>query len=269
MLTPDELWLSLTDEERGKLLAAAGQLAATAPPPVQLVPDPGPRLAAVPDPGPAELEDDYADLDSLDEDYLRVSFQGTHYDIPACDIETGLLCQRLMGAGARARSGRAPSKAQQDQLDDAEETELFIDLLGGRQYRTVDPWTRTCPMCAAKPGVACDLADDLADDLAEGESHYLRGQVSNPFYDPERDLWARVKAEGRSWPFVQHLGTTAIFWAAFGAETALEFWKSGGRPKPQPAPTPRAPQDHKPKARKGTATTTRKRGSGTSTAKTT
>lgn len=100
--------------------------------------------------------------------------------------------------------------------------------------------------------------DKQVDELNDQEELELFERLLGP------DIWQRLRDEGRPWKLVQHMGTTAMFWAGASRELALEFWKEGGRPKEAPAPAPRAPQDHLP-ARKGTATATRKRASSTGT----
>jgi hypothetical protein len=238
-ITPDELWGALTEEDKAAIIAK------TKPSPLAIPEEPDEIVEG-------ELVEDYAELDSFLEDFLRVSFKGVHYDIPAADVQTGLLCQRLMGAGARARAGRQATQAQQEQLDDAEETELFIDLLGGRQTMRVTPLSVACPECGALPNKKC--TEEADGEELEQVPHRRRGEVPHPRYDPAHDVWQQLQDEDRSWPFVQHIGTTAIFWAAFGEEMALEFWRSGGRPKAPPAPEPNRAER---RARKGTANKTR------------
>lgn len=198
--------------------------------------------------------DDWSELEEFLDDTLLLRYQGSEYRLQAADIDTGLECQLLLGVGARLRAGGKVSQRQRDQLEDAEETELFIRLLGGQQWLT-EPHEVTCPTCEAAPGDNCTDQDPLP------AAHAGRG-VQDPRYRPDRDVWAQLQAERRSWAFVQHVGTTAIFWAAFGTDAAYEFWKSGGRPK-APAATPAAPKV--PQDRKAPATTTPARASGSST----
>lgn len=170
--------------------------------------------------------DEWAELDAFVDDTLQLSYRGEHYVIPAPDIDTGLLCQQyLAGRGAHV-------------LDDQEEANLYKRLLGGMEW-LVEPVA----------GVPDD--EDDPDTLVRGG----RPGKPNPRYDPELDVWNRLRAEGKSWPFVQHMGSTAIFWAGMGPEVALAYWRNGGRPPKAEPPAPKAPQDRKP--RKGTATKTR------------
>lgn len=205
--------------------------------------------------------EDWAELAEFLDDTLPLSYQGSKYRLQAADIDTGLECQMLLGVGIRLSAGGKVSRRQRDQLDDAEETELFIRLLGGRQWLT-EPLDETCPVCGVPDGTNCVDAEGFD---AEGDvldhPHDGRG-TRDPRYRSDHDVWKQLHDEGRSWAFVQHIGTTAIFWAALGTEAALEYWKAGGRPKaaPTPPPAPRQPQD-----RKVSATTTPKPGSGSST----
>lgn len=249
-LSPDEL-VELTDRMR----KAGRNLANITPDEVaEWIDAIGPALAAAAQPEPASSTEDWSELEEFLDDTLLLRYQGSEYRLQAADIDTGLECQLLLGVGARLRAGGKVSQRQRDQLEDAEETELFIRLLGGQQWLT-EPHEVTCPTCEAAPGDNCTDQDPLP------AAHAGRG-VPDPRYRPDRDVWAQLQAERRSWAFVQHVGTTAIFWAAFGTEAAYEFWKSGGRPKAAPAapPAPKAPQD-----RKAPATTTPARASGSST----
>lgn len=173
---------------------------------------------------PASDAGDWSELEEFLDDTLMLRYQGAEYRLQAADIDTGLECQLLLGVGARLRANRQPSEHQRDRLEDADETELFIRLLGGQPQ------------------------------LEDGHP--------NPRYSVHTDVWKQLHDEGRSWAFVQHVGTTAIFWAAFGTDAALEFWKSGGR-RPKAAPQPPAPK--LPQDRKAPATTTPALASGSST----
>lgn len=78
--------------------------------------------------------------------------------------------------------------------------------------------------------------------------------------EEEADIYRRLLgsvqdemiADGLDWQRIQHVGSTALIWTALGKSAALNFWKSGARPKVPGPPPPAAPQDHKQK-RKGTA----------------
>jgi hypothetical protein len=228
-LQADPAYQAMTPAEQGEKLAAL----LGGPVPVEA----SSNGAAPPDEvieGEVVEDDGYAELGEFLDDRLRLSVKRVHYDLPAADIDTGLYCQTLMGVSA----GRTPSAKVKQRLDDAEEADLFQRLLGGQQW-LVEP---------EEPN-----QDDPRAELDPGHPG-----VPNPRYDPRTDIWARLKAEGHSWPFVQHMGTTAMIWAAMGKEIALEFWKSGGvGPK---AAGPKQPQDRLP----GTATTTKKPATGTS-----
>lgn len=254
-LSPDEVWATLDDAARAAVLSSARDRAqAVAAPAVTAAPEPIPEPVVE---GP--VVDDaggWNELEDFLDDTLQLSYKGSHYTLQAADIDTGLECQMLLGVGVKLRRGGTVSQKQAEQLDDAEETDLFIRLLGGRQWLTAPVFT-DCPLCGAAAGDPCQNDNGTDSD----DYHAERGD-RNPRYRAEADVWAQLKAEGRSWAFVQHVGTTAIFWAAFGPAEALEFWKSGGRPKAPQPPAPRQPQDHK-----ATANTTRKRSSGSSTTK--
>lgn len=253
-LSPDEL-AELTDRMRH----AGRNLANVTPDEVaEWIDAMGPAIAAAAQPEPASSTEDWSELEEFLDDTLLLRYQGSEYRLQAADIDTGLECQLLLGVGARLRAGGKVSQRQRDQLEDAEETELFIRLLGGQQWLT-EPLEQVCPVCAMLPGEPCVSGNGEGEELEE--LHKSRG-VPDPRYRPDRDVWAQLQAERRSWAFVQHVGTTAIFWAAFGSEAAYEFWKSGGRPK-APAPLPPAPKV--PQDRKAPATTTPARASGSST----
>ena len=209
---------------------------------------------------------DWTDLEDFLDDTLQLSYKGSLYRLQAADIDTGLECQLLLGVGARLRAGGSVSAKQRERLEDAEETELFVRLLGGQQWLTA-PLDVACPVCDVGPGVAC-VADDTeldadSDDQAPDreQPHDGRGRP-NPHYRPENDVWKQLHDEGRSWAFVQHIGTTAIFWAAFGRDAALEFYQAGGRSPKAPSPAPKAPQDHLQASTE--ASSTPKRASGSS-----
>lgn len=261
--TPDEyaqllqVLQQLTPEERAQLdvrMAAAGRnLTNITPDELAEWADQEAPAAYAQQPEAEVLAEDWSDLEEFLDDTLQLRYKGSQYRLQAADIDTGLECQLLLGVGARLRAGGKPTARQRDRLDDTEETELFIRLLGGQQWK-VEPLEQTCLVCNAPAGVACHLEDS---DEGLDEPHDGRG-VPDPHYDPHRDVWKQLHDEGRSWAFVQHVGTTAIFWAAFGTVAALEFWKSGGRPKANPAPAapaPKVPQDRKVST---AATTTRK-----------
>lgn len=216
-----------------------------------------------PEPEVDVLAEDWSDLEEFLDDTLQLSYKGSQYRLQAADIDTGLECQMLLGVGARLRAGGKPTARQRDRLEDAEETELFIRLLGGQQW-TVEPIEATCPECGSPAGQLCTGVDETTAIVELAEPHPGRG-TPDPHYDPDRDVWKQLHDERRSWAFVQHVGTTAIFWAAFGTVAALEFWKSGGRPKANPAPAapePKAPQDRKAST---TASKTQKQASTSST----
>lgn len=175
-----------------------------------------PAAAEAPEEAPGDPSD-YAELGDFLDDTLRLSYQGQHYDLPAADITTGLECQLVLGVAISGRMLKSLTQTQKDRLDDADERELFQRLLGGQQWLT-EPTDDT-------PG------------------------VPNPRYDPTRDIWQRLTDEGRSWTFVQHMGATAMYWAAVSRQFALEYWLSGGtaRPKAPTSPSPRPPQDRRPR----------------------
>lgn len=264
-----QLLAQLSPAELEQLTARAGELGRNI---MQLTPDElaewidqlgtgAPQQAAA-EAGPA----DWTDLEEFLDDTLQLSYKGSHYRLQAADIDTGLECQLLLGVGARLRAGGNVSTKQRERLEDSEETELFVRLLGGQQW-TTEPLETACPECDAPAGVEC-VADDTELDADAGglapdrdQPHPARG-VRNPYYKPEHDVWKQLHDEGRSWAFVQHIGTTAIFWAAFGTDAALEFYQSGGRPKAHPAPAPKLPTDHRQASTAGNKT--QKRASGNS-----
>lgn len=222
-------------------------------------PAPAPALAPTP-----ELEDGYTELGEFLDDVLRLSYQGQHYDLQACDIETGMECQLLLGVAVSGKLARDLTVQQRQRLDDAEERDLFERLLGGVRWLR-EPLEVDCPRCAQPAGKSCVLleGDDLEAWEADELAHDGRGEP-HPSYDPAHDVWHRLLEERRSWAFVQHVGTTAMYWAAISKQFALEFWLSGGRsgPKEVTSPPPAQPQDRrppKPRKRASTRTTGRKK----------
>lgn len=270
MPAPHELLAQLTPAELEQLAARCAEtgrnlLTLDSEELAEWIDQAAPAIAAAPVSGDV-LDDDWSDLEEFLDDTLQLRYQGREYRLRAADIDTGLECQMLLGVGTRLKAGRMPTRRERDRLEDAEETELFVRLLGGRQW-LVEPLEVVCEVCDAEPGAECvDLeeeldADDDGDRSPAAGPHDGRGEP-DPYYRPDRDLWKRLHDEGRSWAFVQHVGTTAIIWAAFGTPAALEYWKSGGRPpKAAPAapPAPKQPADRK---RSTAATTTRKPASG-------
>lgn len=227
-LTPEEIWASYTPEE--KELAIRGQLRPATPAEADQAVRNMTQEALEGDVlDETELsETDFAELNEFQDETLNLVFRGVTYSVPACDMATGVYCQRLMAVGANGAAGKKPTAKQRDYLDDTEEVDLFQVLLGGRQ------------------------------ELENGDP--------DPRYDPDHDVWLQLKESGASWPLVQHFGTTAVYWAAIGRPFALDFFRSGGRPKAQAAP-PRQPADRKTK-KKATASGTQSPASGTSTTRT-
>jgi hypothetical protein len=163
--------------------------------------------------GPVETEPinvgGFVDIDAFFDDTLTVPMRGKLYTIPPADAATGLLCQRLMAVGINAAAGKSPDATRAAQLNDADEADLMCRLLGGQQWLDSD---QTQP---------------------------------NPAYDPAKDVWAEMFADGLDWQRIKHVGTTAMLWAAFDKDTALAYWKSGGAAAPKPQPQPRQPQDRR------------------------
>ena len=178
-------------------------------------------------PAPAEavLDDDPDNLSELLEETLTLRYRDRSYTLQSVDIDTGLTVQAMFGVGASALTGGKANRSQVNTIEDADELELYKVLLGGRSV------------------------------LSDGKP--------DPRYDERYDVWAQLREAGASFVVLQHFGTTAMLWTALGRDTALAYWRDGGRPKAQPAPAPvKAPQDHRPKAK---ATTTPKRANGSST----
>jgi hypothetical protein len=108
-----------------------------------------------------------------------------------------------------------------------------------------------------------DCIDGADDDETEDQPPHDGRGTRDPHYRPEHDVWQQLHQDGRTWAFVQHIGTTAIFWAALGTEAALDFYRSGGRaPKAPPAmPAPNLPTDHRPASTEANKTPRRASGS--------
>jgi len=167
----------------------------------------------------------------------------------------------------REEYGPNPATPIRDELE-ALESFLFGDTLEltlrGRTYVVPPPDAKTGLLCQRMMSVTADAlsgrktAPKASTQLDDGEELDLYERLLGPV------TWAQVMdpANGLNWPAVQHMGTTALIWAAFDKESALEFWKSGGRPKAAPAPAVKVPQDRK--SPRTTAKRTQKRASGTS-----
>jgi hypothetical protein len=79
----------------------------------------------------APLEvDGFEDLDSFFDDSLALPIRGKVYRIPPADPMLGLLCSRLILAGDQAANGQRIDASTKAVLDDAEETDLYMRLLG-------------------------------------------------------------------------------------------------------------------------------------------
>lgn len=53
-------------------------------------------------------------------------------------------------------------------------------------------------------------------------------------------VWGELKADQVPWNRIQLIAQTAMFWVGTGLDTALAFWKAGGRPGEAPAPNRQA-----------------------------
>lgn len=216
-LDPSEVWAALSPEEQAAALAAATRAAERDAPTLE---------------GPVDDGAEWTALDEFLDDTLLLSYRGSHYRLPSADIETGLLCQQYV-------SGR-----DNVTLDDDEEQNLFLRLLGGQQWLV-----KPVPAHPAEPD------EDNPDELTLAMVPEVPG-IRNPRYDPELDVWKQLHDEGRSWAFVKHMGSTAIMWAALGTDFALDYWQTGGR-RPKAEPTPPAKKMPQDRRRKGTGSKTR------------
>ncbi|MGH3745812.1 MAG: DUF7426 family protein [Micromonosporaceae bacterium] len=68
-------------------------------------------------------------LDDFVDDSLKLPIGGKTYVVPGPDAATGIMCQRLMTAGARAHAGMDIGDISID-LDDEEEDAFFRRVLG-------------------------------------------------------------------------------------------------------------------------------------------
>lgn len=162
----------------------------------------------------------FRNADEFFDDTLTLPAGGKEYTIPAPDAELGLWCQRLMSAAWSIQTGGQPEDIPP------------LPALPDEEDQT--PITAT-----AKAEVPADQR--------------LYRRVLGP-------VWDQLKADAVSWPKIQLIAQTAVFWIGSGLEMAEQFWNSGGDPEAL-APSRRQ--------RRSTATaganTTRSRSSGTST----
>jgi len=89
---------------------------------------------------------------------------------------------------------------------------------------------------AAKGAVEKDTAAVLNDEEESDIYERLLGPVRE-----------EMIADGLDWQRISHVGSTALIWTALGKAAALNFWRSGARPKAPDAPQPAAPRDRQPK----------------------
>ncbi|HUR06993.1 MAG TPA: hypothetical protein VM347_30920 [Nonomuraea sp.] len=147
--------------------------------------------------------------------------------------------------------------------------EFFDDSLrlpvGGKWY--------VVPAPDAEVGLLCQRLMHASLQAEQGEAvddpklNELAEVVLND--DEERDLyrrilgpvWNELRADGVSWPKVQHIGATALVWVAAGKDAAAKIWASGGAGE--------APAPNRATRRAAAAKSTRSRGSTTTTTRTT
>lgn len=70
----------------------------------------------------------FRDLDEFFDDCLRLPIGGTTYVIEPPDADTGLWAKKKFTLGMKILAGRAP--AEDGDLDDAEEEEMYVRLMG-------------------------------------------------------------------------------------------------------------------------------------------
>lgn len=113
----------------------------------------------------------------------------------------------------------------------------------GKLYRIESPDAATGLWCQRLFNVA--VAASSGQDVTEDDAAKLKLDD-----DQERDLFQRLLgdtldemvSDGLKWSEIQHVGKTAFFWTALGAEQAEQFWNTGGVGK---APAAKQPQDRK------------------------
>ncbi|MFD0659770.1 DUF7426 family protein [Thermocatellispora tengchongensis] len=122
-------------------------------------------------------------------------------------------------------------------LDDFFDDSLPLPV-GGKWYRIPAPDAEVGLLCqrlmhaslAAEQGEAVDdpkltaLAEVV---LTDDEERDLYQRVLGPVFD-------ELRADGVSWPKIQHVGATALVWVAAGKDAAAKMWASGGMGKPRP-----------------------------------
>lgn len=149
--------------------------------------------------------------------------------------------------------------------------EFFDDSLalpvGGKLYRIPPPDAEVGLLCQRL--MQAGLAAEQGEQVNDPELNELAAVVLDD--DEERDLyvrilgpvWAELRADGVSWPKIQHVGSTALVWVAAGKEAAAKIWVAGSTGE-APAPN-RATR----RATVSAAKSTRSRGSATTTTRTT
>ncbi|WP_433355635.1 DUF7426 family protein [Microtetraspora malaysiensis] len=149
--------------------------------------------------------------------------------------------------------------------------EFFDDSLplpiGGKWYRIPAPDAEVGLLCQRL--MHAGMAAEPGEPVDDPKLNELASVVLND--DQERDLYQRVlgpvfdelRADGVTWPKIQHVGATATVWVAAGKEAAAKVWAAGGVGE-APAPN-RATR----RATTAAAKSTRSRGSATTTTRTT
>ncbi|NRQ31277.1 hypothetical protein HII36_05420 [Nonomuraea sp. NN258] len=152
-------------------------------------------------------------------------------------------------------------------LDDFFDDSLPLPV-GGKWYRVPAPDAEVGLLCqrlmhaglAAEQGQAVDdpkLTELVEVVLNDEEERDLYQRILGP-------TWDELRADGVSWPKIQHVGATALVWIAAGKDAAAKVWASGGTTGEAPAPN-RATR----RATAAAAKSTRSRGSATTTTRTT
>lgn len=162
----------------------------------------------------------FTNYDEFADDSITLPVGDKAYTIPGVDAQLGLWCQRLMSVALQVQQGQQPQPI---------------------------PPLPALPDDPNQNPITADGNGNVEDDQR------LYRRVLGP-------VWDQLLADGQSWPKIQLISQTAIFWIGSGLEMAQRFWESGGNPEAV------APSR---KARRSTATagasTTQKPSSGSGT----
>ncbi|MFD8529410.1 hypothetical protein ACFV0L_18520 [Streptosporangium canum] len=148
-----------------------------------------------------------------------------------------------------------------EDLDDFFDDSLRLPV-GGKWYVIPAPDAEVGMLCQRL--MQASLAAEQGEPVDDPKLNELAAVVLND--DEETDLYQRIlgpvldelRADGVTWPKIQHVGSTALVWVAAGKDAAAKIWESG-------AGEAQAPNRATRRATAAAARSTRSRGSATTT----